>query len=138
MCFGISEGYKSEMLTTEPETCMTHAGSSVEFWHQAKKALGCGRCLLESGEPLGSWVLIEEALPHESSALAEHLERALETAPGNLEYLTEILEGLPEDAISAVDRSEYFKILTTAQALSTQMSSTAKALRQLASTPCDA
>jgi hypothetical protein len=126
------------MLTTEAETCATHAGSSVEFWHRAKKSLGCGRCLLDSGEPLGSWVLIEEALPQESTTLAGHLEQALETKPDNLGYLTEILEGLPEDAIASVDRAEYLKVLKTAQVLSEQMTSTAKALRQLGSTPFDA
>lgn len=112
--------------------CVVHPGNGVEFWHREKKSLGCGRCLLESREPLGSWVLIEEALPQESSNLAELLELALASRPQNLEHLVEIVEGLSDDALTACDRDEYIRILSVAQEVSSQMVSAVNALRQLA------
>lgn len=126
------------MLNSEPDTCASHPGNTVEFWHSAKKSLGCGRCLLDSGEPLGSWTLIEEALPNESSTLASHLEQTLASKPDNLEYLTDILEGLPEDAMSTTDRAEYLKMLAAAREVAGRMTTTSKALRQLSTALCDA
>jgi hypothetical protein len=124
-------------MANEPESCVLHPGTAVEFWHRGKQSLGCGRCLLESGEPLGSWVLIEEALPKESSALADGLECALASKPQNVEHLIEVVDGLPEDTLTASDRAEYLRILHAARDVSEQMSSAMNALRLVARTQND-